>query len=287
MDLTEAACADGDRLTADAQSSTVAAGLDDVDIRRIWQVVDLVRSHTARKLLAQILPGHAPAHVAAALTRHCRFAHGSVMVFTAGSPTATGQLPAELTPGPPTPSTVVRARVARRYGLPESDLQIQIVHAAMPASSAGDADDIEIFLCAAGPGDPYQRLLDDERRFNRETHFAFKVVVPEQRLLMRLWDLLTGPGQMIPDGGGFNPHEGLIGCTVLYFQTGGQLLPQGLPRRLELLIDGHHQILAAHLRATHAGHTGGDLRSEVVAHPAHDANSHRPPRPATRNRHGG
>ncbi|MGH3373553.1 MAG: methyltransferase, partial [Actinoallomurus sp.] len=246
-----------------AQVRTAAAALDDIDVRRIRQLADFVRSRTTAELLAEVLPDGAPAHVAAALARHCRFTHGSIMVFPTEPTAVVGQLPDGLVPGPSTPSVVVRGRVARRYGLPESDLRIQIVHATMPDSLANDADDIEIFLCPAGPDDRYRRMLDDERRSNHETHFALKVIAPESQRLAQLWDLITGPAQMSPDGGGFNPHEGLIGRTVLYFHADGRLHPGGWPRRLELLIDGDHRILATHLRA---GSTEAeDLDSEPAA----------------------
>ncbi|MDN3354136.1 methyltransferase [Actinomadura sp. DC4] len=203
--------------------------------------MEFLESHTTEELLACVLPGDA-AHVAADLARQCRFAHGSVMVF----PTAeVGELPGELISGPPAPSVVVRGRVARRYGLPEAGLGIKIVHATLPYGAVGDADDIEIFLCPAGA----QKMMDDERNSGHETHFALKVIAPDEDRLARLWDLITGPGQMSPDGGGFNPHEGPIGRTVLYFRADGRLDPQGWPRRLELLIDGEHRILATHLPA--------------------------------------
>ncbi|MEV5750414.1 methyltransferase [Actinoallomurus sp. NPDC052308] len=89
--------------------------------------------------------------------------------------------------------------------------------------------------------------MDDERRADNETHFALHV--SESDVTERLWELLTGPGGMTPDGGGFNPHEGPAGRTVLYFRTEGRGRPQGWPRRLELLVDGPLELLATHLRS--------------------------------------
>ncbi|GAA4638726.1 hypothetical protein GCM10023196_097610 [Actinoallomurus vinaceus] len=259
---------DGQPVTDGTQADAVSAGLEDVDIRRIRQMVTFIRSHTTTEILAKVLPRKTPAYVAADLAQHCRFVHGSIMVFPVGTvAAAAGRLSdIGLDPGPPRPSTVVRSRVARRYDLSASDLQIQILHAALPNVPGNCAEEIEIFVCPTDPGGRHSQLVDDERRSNRETHFALKVLVPENHLLKRLWGLLTGPGLMAPDGGGFNPHEGPIGCTVLYFQTSGQLLPQGWPRRLELVIDGHQQILAMHLQATRA-QGQDDLRSGPPALP--------------------
>ncbi|MGI5230672.1 methyltransferase [Actinoallomurus sp. CA-142502] len=93
-------------------------------------------------------------------------------------------------------------------------------------------------------------MLNDERRADHQTHFALAVVTSEPHNTERLWELLTGPAGMTPDGGGFNPHEGPAGRTVLYFRTGGTV--KGWPRRLELLVDGHDELLATHLRSTEA-----------------------------------
>jgi hypothetical protein len=262
----------GDRAEMSGESRVqVVADLAEVDVRRIRQVNDFVRSRTTTELLAGILPDGVPAHVTADLARQCRFTHGSVMVFPTDPAAALDRLPDGLVPGPSTPSVVVRARVARRYGLPEAGLDIQIVHATLPDDgSVSDADDIEIFFCPTGHDDRYQRMLDDERHSNHETHFALKVIAPESQRLARLWDLITGPALMSPDGGGFNPHEGPIGRTVLYFRADGRLEPQGWPRRLELLIDGDHQILATHLRATRSTTPTEDLPAEPGASARYD-----------------
>jgi hypothetical protein len=139
--------------------------------------------------------------------------------------------------------------VAREHGIPEADLQVQIVHAAISGDDPDHCAEIEIFLCPVGSGERFKRLLDGERRVNHETHFALDVVTPEPHLMEWLWELLTGPAGMAPDGGGLNPHEGPAGRTVLYFRTEGLVAPQGWPRRLELLVDGHHELLATHLRS--------------------------------------
>ncbi|MCO6009759.1 acetylserotonin O-methyltransferase [Actinoallomurus purpureus] len=224
--------------------------LEDIDVERIRRVMDFTRSLSTGELLAEILPSGTPAHVAAEIARHCRVAHGSVMVFTSGPSALAAPLTGiGLNPGAPRPSTVVHERVARRYGIPEADLQVQIVHAAISGNESGHVGEIEIFLCSVGSGERFQRLLDDERRANHETHFAIDVAAPEPHLTERLWELLTGPAGMTPDGGGFNPYEGPAGRTVLYFRTEGLVAPQGWPRRLELLVDGDHELLATHLRS--------------------------------------
>jgi hypothetical protein len=242
----------GHRHVADEAGSAVDPPLADVDVRRIRRVMDFTRSSRTGELLAAILPGDAPAQVVADLARHCRFAHGSVMVFPSGRPedfvarlTSLG-----LSAGPPRPSTVVRERLAREYGIPVEDLPVQIVSAAIMDGEPGCGAEMEIFLCPAGSGHGFARLMDDERRADRQTHFALEVITPDPDLTERLWELLTGPAGMAPDGGGFNPYDGPSGRTVLYFHTDG--LVGGWPRRLELLADGHHELLATHLRSARA-----------------------------------
>jgi hypothetical protein len=235
-----------------AGEPTTTTPLADVDVRRVRRVMDFTRSSTTGELLTEILPDGTPAHVAADLARHCRFVHGSVMVFPAGPPedVAARLTGLGLSAGPPRPSTVVRERVARAHGIPEDTLPIQIVHAAIGGSAPDRGGEVEIFLCPAGDGPAFERLMEEERRAGHETHFALAVGTPEPDLTERLWKLLTGPGGMAPDGGGFNPHEGTAGCTVLYFRAEGPALRQEWPRRLELLVDGRHALLAAHLAAS-------------------------------------
>ncbi|GAA4498990.1 hypothetical protein GCM10023191_045100 [Actinoallomurus oryzae] len=55
-------------------------------MRRIRRVMDFTRSLSAFELLAEIMPGGTPARVVADIARHCRFAHGSVMVFPSVRP---------------------------------------------------------------------------------------------------------------------------------------------------------------------------------------------------------
>jgi hypothetical protein len=59
-------------------------------------------------------------------------------------------------------------------------------------------------------------------------------------------ETLAGPGRLIPDSGGCNPHDNPAtgGRTVLYFQAPHQpAFPW--PPRLELALDGHHSPLLA------------------------------------------
>lgn len=231
----------------------IAAGppLEDVDIQRIWRVMEALRAFSTSDLLATMLPVGTPARVIEEIAQHTRLMHGSCLVFPRQPGSLAGQL-AEigLTPGPPRPSTIVRARLARRYGIVEADLQVQIVHAALPGDDPGTPE-LELFVCPVRAGGQYRRLLREERRANYETHFALMPVQPEA--MGRLWELLTGPAQMTPDGGGFNPYDGGLvggraGCTALYLRADGLIAPHGWPRRLELLLDGRHELLPDALR---------------------------------------
>lgn len=252
----------GDRHVADEEGDTDSP-LEDVDVRRVRRVRDFTRSSATGELLAAIVPDDTPAHVVADIARQCRFAHGSVMVFPSGSSGPPDGLIAQLAglglgAGPPRPSTVVRERVAREYGIPAEDLPVQIVHAAISGSAPGCGAEVEMFLCPAGTGEEFERLVSDERRAGHETHFALEVLPSEPHATERLWELLTGPAGMAPDGGGFNPHEGPAGRTVLYFRAEGHVAGEGWPRRLELLVDGRHALLATHLwpaESTHPSRT--------------------------------
>ncbi|GAB3977309.1 hypothetical protein GCM10029978_066670 [Actinoallomurus acanthiterrae] len=224
-----------------------ATALEDADVQRIWRVVEFLRSQTRADLLTEILPATTPAPVVAEIARHTRVAHVSVLVFPSGPGSVAAQLTAlGLTPGPPWPSPVVRGRLARSYGLPEADLHVQIVHAALPGADS-HATDLELVLCPipVRSGDRFRRLLRDERQADYETYFALQILAPEPDLTGRLWELLTGPAGMTSDGGGFIPSSGPAtaspgGCTALYLRAGGLISPRGWLRRIKLLLDGHH-----------------------------------------------
>lgn len=90
-------------------------------------------------------------------------------------------------------------------------------------------------------------LAVDERAFNRESHLALRW---ESGSPATAHTLLLEAG-MRPDGGGYTPHHGAAGSTVLYFTAPSGIRPsRGLPNRLELIADGRRDaVLARHLKA--------------------------------------
>ena len=218
---------------------TLRQSLDEADRLRIRQLASFVRAQQTTSLLTLLAPRLDPAQHEA-VARTCSFIHAGLLIFPAELTAAVAELPAlGLTPGPLLPSVVVRQRLASRCG-PAAGPEVWITHAAVTAARGRD---LELFL-ATGT-DP--SLAEDERASNQESHFALHGTgSPTQ--MSQVWEILTGPGRLIPDGGGYNPHENAAsgGRTVLYFQAPDQAtLPW--PPRTELALDGHH----ARLLATH------------------------------------
>ncbi|EQD83469.1 methyltransferase [Saccharopolyspora erythraea] len=140
-------------------------------------------------------------------------------------------------------STVVRNRLARRYGVPEESLEVSIIL----ASSRSDAQvGVEVFAvprsCAerAAPG-----MVADERAHDWESHLAWVLTGDPERARR----ICTEKMAMVPDGGGYNPHQDVEsgGRSVLYFRAP---VREGLPARFELTCAGHYpDVLAAHIRS--------------------------------------
>jgi O-methyltransferase domain len=230
--------------------STIAhsdqARINAADRARLTEVIEYIRSHDNRTALSEMLPDLAEKE-RAAISSYCRFAHAAVLIFPARLADAEADLRAyDLTVGEVTPSVVVRDRLCRRYGLPPAGLDVRIVHAAIDGAE-GQQREIEIFLLALDPDlDPdteLQRIAADERANSRENHVAFEVSTPDPVVLSGLHAMLTGPGGMSCDGGGYNGHED---ATVLYFRDANR--SSHLHRRLELVTAGRHpKIVQAHL----------------------------------------
>jgi hypothetical protein len=220
---------------------TLRQSLDEADRLRIRQLACFVRAHQAASLLTMLAPRLDPAQQAA-ITRACSFIHAGLLIFPAEVTAAVAELPGlGVTPGPLLPSVVVRQRLAGRSA-PAAGPEVWITHAAVARAPGRD---LELFLATgAGPA-----LAEDERAGNHESHFALQGTgTPAQ--MSQVWETLTGPGKLMPDGGGYNPHENPAsgGRTVLYFQAPHQPASPW-PPRMELALDGHHaQLLAIHQR---------------------------------------
>ncbi|MEV0584167.1 methyltransferase [Nonomuraea sp. NPDC050310] len=155
-----------------------------------------------------------------------RFDHAGLLVFPDSVEAALDDLPVLRT----VPSVVVRERLTTRYGL--DGLDVTIAHV-----EVGHGRTLELFL-AAGCS---ERIADDERFHERETHLAFETPPATLGVL----EALRADGHR-PDGGGYNPAEGR---SVFYFR------PEPGADRLEIVTAGH---AGAHL----ARHLTGEQHDE-------------------------
>ncbi|MEY9876270.1 hypothetical protein ABH931_005780 [Streptacidiphilus sp. MAP12-33] len=184
---------------------------DSAELERLVQQA----ARGGRDVLLQQLdsPGTDPDAVAE-LAIHCAFDHVATLVF----PRTVDEVRDCLTAwgwacAPAVPSVVVRGRLAARYPLRVEDLDVWILHARKDRHP-----NLEVFCL------PTTRLVDivaaRERREGNERHLALLVRTPAPETLDRLAHLMVGRLGMVPDGGGYNPHEdrGAGGRTVLYFR---------------------------------------------------------------------
>jgi hypothetical protein len=232
----------------------VTAVIEAADRRRIRQLTGFIQAHDTADLLGLVAPRLDRADVLKA-DGMCAFAHAGMLIFPSRLDEATWELAGlGLRAGPLVPSMIVRQRLIDRYGQRDG-LEVRITHAGIGTHAGGGTHagsgarhgELELFLgCPAAPA-----MADDERKFNRELHFGFAVRGSAD--MTRLWDLLTGTAQLIPDGGGHNPHEDSAagGRTILYFRGTGHIEPHAWPRRMELLIGGYHpELLSRHEQAS-------------------------------------
>jgi hypothetical protein len=247
------------------------SGINMTDRVRIDEVVAFVRSHDDHRALAAMLPGMSRKHHVM-VSAHCRFAHAAALVFPARLADARDDLRAcGLAPGEIWPSVVVRDRLGRRYGLDKAP-DVGIVHAPIDGDD-GRRREIELFLLAAAPGTEEEKIAQDERVRSWETHIAFDVTTPDPVVLSGLHAILTGPGCLSRDGGGYNGHED---ATMLYFRN--DTASSRVAQRLELRAAGRHtDILRTHLLESsaplmpgscrvcpHAGDTDGDPADRLL-----------------------
>ncbi|MEU9406705.1 methyltransferase [Streptomyces sp. NPDC048281] len=145
----------------------------------------------------------------------------------------------------PIESVVVRSRLAQRYGVNEQSLEVTILYGRLPEPAQAG---VEVFILPSESAvAAHSDMPARERATEAERHEAWLVDGASLAEVRRVCLDRLG---MIPDGGGFNPHEGKSsgGRTVLYFHLPTHLA--GEPRRLELKSDGHWpDVLAAHKAA--------------------------------------
>ncbi|MFE2721606.1 methyltransferase [Kitasatospora sp. NPDC059327] len=215
---------------------------DTDDATRLLAAAAFVREQDSTTLLRLLLPGLGGPSLRA-MADHCHFAHAAVLVFPPDQEALHRELAAcGLAAGmPPTPSTVVRDRLALRHGRDAAGLDVAILRPPL-RGPRGEARVVEVFALAVPPGSDLAPIAAYERAAQHEAHLAFEVGSADPLVLDGLCALLARHGAS-PDGGGYNPHED---GTVLYFTV-----PAGARtgyRRLELHVAGAHPgTLAVHL----------------------------------------
>jgi hypothetical protein len=242
--------------TFSSESVTLCQSLDEADRLRIRQLASFVRAQETASLLTVLAPRLEPAQ-RAAITRTCSFIHAGLLIFPAELAAAVAELPGlGVTPGPLVPSVVVRERLAARCP-PAAGAQVWITHAEVPGARGRD---LELFL--APRSEPtLATIAEDERASNQESHFALKGTGSRAEMY-QVWEILAEAGKLLPEGGGYNPHENPAsgGRTVLYFRSPHHAaIPW--PPRMELVLDGHHaQLLTLHQQATDQWNPGSPNR---------------------------
>jgi hypothetical protein len=242
-----------------SESVTLCQSLNEADRLRIRRLASFVRAHQAASLLTMLTPRLVPAE-RAAITRTCSFIHAGLLIFPAELTAAIAELPGlGATPGPLVPSVVVRDRLAARCA-PAAGPEVWITHAVVTRASGRD---LELFL-VSGSEPTLARVADDERVSNQETHFALEGTGSRAEM-SQVWEILVEAGELVPDGGGYNPHENPAsgGRTVLYFR-GPDQATFPWPPRMELVLNGHH----AELLATHERTAGGRRSAPAEAEAA-------------------
>ncbi|MFF1906461.1 methyltransferase [Kitasatospora sp. NPDC058218] len=240
------------------------------DATRLLAAAAFVREHDSTALLRLLLPGLRGPRLRA-LADHCSFAHAAVLVFPPDQEALHDQLAAcgLAADAPPTPSTVVRERLALRHGHDASGLDVAILRPPLHGPR-GEPRVVEVFALTVPPGSDLAPIAAHERAAQHEAHLAFEVGSADPLVLDGLCALLARHGAR-PDGGGYNPHED---GTVLYFTApAGSLTGY---RRLELHVAGAHpDTLAAHLGEHPGEHPGTPGERPAQRHPHGPAEPHR------------
>jgi len=225
--------------------------IDPADVARLSRAIDCVREDTAADLLERMGGPARPADRTDPLSTECEFAHVAVLVFPdAAEDVAVCLRHHGLHPREPIASTVVKHRLARRYGLDAATLPVTIVSAPVEGRGGGSGGEIEVFVLPGLVDRTTGSLADRERRGEHESHFALAVREPDEQRVAGVLRAATERYGLVPDGGGHNPHERADhgGRSVFYFE---HPTADSSGHRLEVAAAGHHRgLLSAHARET-------------------------------------
>ena len=212
------------------------------DTAHLRTTAEFVRDQDTASLLSLLLPGLDGSELRS-LTERCRFTHAAVLVFppdwdTLHAELAACDLAADVDP---TPSVVVKHRLAARHRRDPAALDVRILRPPV-RGRGGEPRMVEVFALPVPPGSGLAEVADVERARQHEAHVAFDVDRADPLLLSGLRTILARYGAT-PDGGGYNLHEN---GTVFYFATPPD--SRSGYRRMELYASGDFRdVLAVHL----------------------------------------
>ncbi|WP_235825666.1 hypothetical protein [Candidatus Frankia alpina] len=233
------------------------SALDQVDLRRIEAVCAPLRSLNTEGLLTGLLEGiDGAAELVALVARYCVLDHAALLIAVDDFDAALTALASlGIVPSAPVPSVIVRARLGERYGVRPDQLDVRLTHASL-RSDAGADRTVEIFMVRRTPELP-PGLVEQERAFELERHFAMRLPEPDPIVIEGLRWLLRTRAEFHWDGGGYNPHDRAAagGTSVLYFL---RLIPDGSGKirreRLEVKFFGDYStITSTHTNTSPAG----------------------------------
>ncbi|MDG4533843.1 hypothetical protein [Streptomyces sp. AV19] len=206
-----------------------AGAFDAEDARRLASAV--ARARTALGS-GPPLPSGPPPPSGRLTAGNCDFAHCGLLLFPSGLDAAVRHLTNQgLAPSPPVPSVVVRRRLGDRYGVAAADCEVWITRLHLTAEGRTDAAPaVEVFLFPRTAPALDRRIVERERLRGFENHTALQVRRPTRPLVEELFDAWCGDGGLLWEGGGYSPHEGRGGSTVLYFVRDQEPRPAALER---------------------------------------------------------
>lgn len=149
----------------------------------------------------------------------CVFDHVAVMLFPSTLAAGIAELDEwGLEPSPVVPSTVVRRRIARRFGLPTDECDVQITRLVIDLPDGRRRPALEVFLLARDSSEHVARIEKCETANEFERHTAIELRDPDPGRVIAVADAWRSGAGLVREESGFNPMEaGGRGSTVHYF----------------------------------------------------------------------
>ncbi|WNV87962.1 hypothetical protein [Umezawaea sp. Da 62-37] len=204
----------------------VGSGFDDVDLRRIDTADTRARSWSGPGLGRAVLPPGADDEAVALVERHCVFSHAGLLLFPSSVSAALNELRRKgMEAAAPERGRFVRRRLADRYRLAESDLDVVRVR----------TRDLGLHLLPRTCRTLTEGAVVMERSRAFESHLAVRLRTCDVVVVEGLLHLFAHEGLWFEGGACAD------GRTEMYFAApGGE---GGLPHRVELVCAGEHRSL--------------------------------------------